>query len=64
MGVKAEEILENIVQLAELLDDEALEQIADLPFLELAKSVSINRRRAKPPRQVRKRDKARKIVRV
>ena len=64
MGVKAEEILETIVQLAELLDDEALEQIADLPFLELAKSLSINRRTAKPLRQVRKRDKATKVVRV
>ncbi len=64
MAVKAEEILENIVQLAELLDDEALEQIADVPFLELAKSVSINRRRAKPLRQVGKREMARKVVRV
>jgi hypothetical protein len=41
MVKKAEEILENIVRLAELLDNEALEQVADLPFVELAKAVSI-----------------------
>jgi len=37
--------LENIVRLAELLDDEALKQVADLPFIELAKAVSINGRK-------------------
>ncbi len=37
MVQKAEKILENIIQLAELLDDEALEQAADLPFVELAR---------------------------
>ena len=40
---KAEEILETIVRLAELLDDEALKQVADLPFMELAKALSIKR---------------------
>jgi hypothetical protein len=44
-GKRAEEILENIVRLAELLDDEALKQVADLPFIELAKAVSINGRK-------------------
>jgi len=38
-----EEILENIVWLAELLDEEALRHLPDLPFLELEKSISINR---------------------
>jgi hypothetical protein len=38
-----QEILETIVQLADLLDTEALDQIADIPFLELAKAISINR---------------------
>jgi len=42
MGVKEQEILENIIRLAELLDDEALKELADLPFLELAKAVSFN----------------------
>ena len=46
MGVKGERILENIIRLAELLDDEALKELADLPFLELAKAVSFNGRKA------------------
>jgi hypothetical protein len=52
-----QEILETIVQLADLLDTEALDQIADVPFLELAKAISINRperRGVKTGRQVSK----------
>lgn len=41
MAKKAQEILENIVRLAELLDAEAMKQLADIPFVELAKAVSI-----------------------
>jgi hypothetical protein len=41
MAKKAQEILENIVRLAELLDAEAIKQLADIPFVELAKAVSI-----------------------
>ena len=51
------EILETIVQLADILDTEALYQIADVPFLELAKAISINRskrRGVKTERQVSK----------
>jgi len=46
LRVTPEEILENIVQLSELLDDEALKEITDLPFIELAKAISINRPKA------------------
>jgi hypothetical protein len=42
----AEEILENVVLLISLLDDDALEEVQDLPFLEMAKDVSVTR----PPR--------------
>ena len=52
-----QEILETIVQLADILDTEALYQIADVPFLELAKAISINRskrRGVKTGRQVSK----------
>ncbi len=38
---KAEEILQNLMQLAELLDEEALRRLPDLPFLELARIISI-----------------------
>ena len=41
----AEEILENVVMLISLLDDDALEEVQDLPFLEMAKDVSV----ARPP---------------
>ena len=44
--MKGERILENIIRLAELLDDEALKELAGLPFLELAKAVSFNGRKA------------------
>ncbi len=39
----AEEILENVVALISLLDDDALEEVQDLPFLEMAKDVSVAR---------------------
>jgi hypothetical protein len=39
----AEEILENVVLLIGLLDDDALEEVQDLPFLEMAKDVSVTR---------------------
>ena len=52
LGQKAEEILENIVLLAELFDNEALEQLADVQFMELTKAVSINSVRPSPPREV------------
>jgi len=38
-----QEILETIVQLADILDTEALYQIADVPFLELAKAISVGK---------------------
>jgi len=38
-----EEVLENIVLLAELLDEDALRNIADVSIIELAKAISINR---------------------
>jgi hypothetical protein len=38
-----EEILENVALLIGLLDEDALAQVQDLPFLEMAKDVSINR---------------------
>ena len=44
----AEEILENLVLLISLLDDDALEEVQDLPFLEMAKDVSITRPRNEP----------------
>lgn len=40
---KATETLENIVRLAELLDEQALKNIADVPFLELAKHLSVRK---------------------
>jgi hypothetical protein len=51
MRKRADEILENIVQLAELLDDEVVEEIADVPFIELAKAVSINRPKSQPVKE-------------
>jgi hypothetical protein len=53
-GKRAEEILENVVRLAELLDDDDLKEMADVPFLELAKAVSINRRNS--PSVMRKKE--------
>jgi hypothetical protein len=47
MEMKATEIMNNIIRLAELLDDEALKHAADIPILEMAKSVSIKQ---SPPR--------------
>jgi len=43
MGAQGEQILENIIQLAELLDDEALHQMPEVRFLELAKAVSFQK---------------------
>jgi hypothetical protein len=43
----AREILRNVVRLAELLDGAALRQMPNLPFLELAKAVSIKKPRSK-----------------
>jgi hypothetical protein len=43
MKIKATEIMSNIIQLAELLDDEALRNAEDIPIVELAKSVSIKK---------------------
>jgi len=37
----AEEILENVVWLVSQLDNDGLEEVQDLPFLEMAKDVSI-----------------------
>jgi len=60
MGVKEQEILENIIRLAELLDDEALKELADLPFLELAKAVSFNGSKAEQHDGVSKKSNRRK----
>jgi len=60
MGVKEQEILENIIRLAELLDDEALKELADLPFLELAKAVSFNGSKAELHDGVSKKSNRRK----
>ena len=64
MGVKEQEILENIIRLAELLDDEALKQLADLPFLELAKAVSFNRRETELDGALGKKSNRRKKLRA
>jgi hypothetical protein len=48
MGMRereAEKILNNIVQLAELLDDEALQNADGIHFIELARSVSLKKSR-------------------
>jgi hypothetical protein len=42
---KTEEILQNVIWLIDAFDDEALEEVQDIPFLEMAKVVSI----APPP---------------
>ena len=49
MASHTEEILENIVQLAELFNEEALIHLPDLPLLEVAKSISIDQ--ASPPQR-------------
>jgi len=36
-----EEILENVVWLISQFDDDALEEVQDLPFLEIAKDIAI-----------------------
>ena len=41
MEREAEKILRNIIRLSELLDEETLRNISDLPFVELAKSLSV-----------------------
>jgi len=41
---RTEDILENIVRLAELLDDETLQKLAGIPLIEIAKAISVNRR--------------------
>jgi hypothetical protein len=38
---KTEEILENVAWLIDALDDTGLEEVQDIPFLEIAKAVSI-----------------------
>jgi hypothetical protein len=43
MKMNATDIMNNIIQLAELLDEETLKNAADVPILELAKSVSIKK---------------------
>ncbi|MGH7844141.1 MAG: hypothetical protein ACREQW_03055 [Candidatus Binatia bacterium] len=43
MEKAAEKILHNIIELAELLDEETLKNAADIPIMELAKSVSIKK---------------------
>jgi hypothetical protein len=45
---KTEEILQNVIWLVDAFDDEALEEVQDIPFLEMAKVVSIA-----PPSSVR-----------
>jgi hypothetical protein len=41
MARSTEEILENVALLVSFLDDTALVEVSDLPFLEMAKEVSI-----------------------
>lgn len=43
MEKEAEKILTNIIELAELLDDETLQNARDVPIMELAKSVTIKK---------------------
>ncbi len=38
---KTEEILQNVIWLIDACDDEALKEVQDIPFLEMAKVVSI-----------------------
>jgi hypothetical protein len=42
---EADKILDNIIQLAELLDEEALRNADGIHFIELARSVSLKKRR-------------------
>jgi hypothetical protein len=52
----AEEILENVVLLISFLDDVALREVSDLPFLEMAKYVSTKRNPGREARGCTKRD--------
>jgi len=51
----AEEILSNVVWLIDSFDDEALEAVQDIPFLEIAKAVTITPSpvTSSPPSRVR-----------
>ena len=42
MATEAEKIMDNIIQLAQLLDEETLRNASGIRFLELARSVSLN----------------------
>ena len=57
MGAQGEQILENIIQLAELLDDEALHQMPEVRFLELAKAVSFRKKKTGPSQPSSRRQK-------
>lgn len=48
LAAEGEQLLENIIQLAELLDDEALHQMPEVCFLELAKAVSFRKKETAP----------------
>jgi hypothetical protein len=43
MATEAEKIMDNIIQLAQLLDEETLRNASGIRFIELARSVSFNR---------------------
>ena len=47
MEKEAEKILNNIIELAELLDEETLQNAPDVLIVELAKSVSIKKTKAR-----------------
>ena len=38
---RTEEMLDNVIWLIDALDDEALAEVQDLPFLEMAKDITI-----------------------
>jgi hypothetical protein len=60
MEKEAEKILTNIIELAELLDDETLQNAPDVPIMELAKSVTIKKTKLG---KERKSEQARSITR-
>lgn len=59
MAKDADEILENVVLLIGLLDEDGLEEVQNLPFLEMAKDVSVkipSRPRTTRPKKFTKRE--------
>ncbi len=60
MKTEAEKIMDNLIQLAELLDEETLQNAASIRFIDLARSVSLSSPRK--PRRPRHRGQNRKVL--